>query len=129
MVHIAGFGLSIDDLKWIMIVLFVIITIVQFGLNPGLGFIPLLDKKVIGYPVCESLFCFAPSVADLNSASSSVDAAMHPKSVVAFAMFVATGILFSLWVVFKLIVTLMVVWVPLQAIMKWYGFWMPHVIN
>jgi len=139
MVHVAGFGLSIDDLKWIMLLLFVAITLVQFELNLGMGFIPLLDKKVMGYPICESVFCFAPSLADLQSAAQGFYTLTQPKGFVdildltnpskSFVGALVTTFVSSIWVLVKLLISVMIFWIPIKGVMTWYGFWMPHAIN
>ena len=129
MVSVAGFGLSIDDLKWIMLLVFLAMTLVQFELNPGIGFIPLLDKKVMGYPVCESVFCFAPSSADLNSAASGFYTLSQPKSLVDFAGALVVTFISSIWILVKVLIAIMIFWIPIKGVMTWYGFWMPHAIN
>jgi hypothetical protein len=129
MVSVAGFGLQMEDLKWIFLFLFVAMTIVQIGLNPGVGFIPVIDKKVMGYPVCESVFCFAPSASEIESAGNAFYMLGQPKSLVDFASTLLLKLVSAIWVLLKLLVSVMIFWVPVQAVMKWYGFWMPHAIN
>jgi hypothetical protein len=129
MVQVAGFGLSIDDLNWIMLFVFVAMTIVQFELNPNIGFIPLIDKKVMGYPVCESIFCFAPSAADMTNAANGFYTLSAPKSLIDFASALVGTFVSSIWVLVKLLIAIMILWKPIRGLMIWYGFWMPHAIN
>lgn len=118
-----------EDLKWIFLILFIAMTLVQFELNQGMGFIPLLDKKVMGYPVCESVFCFAPSRGDIDNAAQGFYALSQPKNLIDFANILLGTFVSSIWVILKLLIAIMIFWIPIKAIMTWYGFWMPHAIN
>lgn len=85
MVSVAGFGIGIDELKYIGLALIIVSTIGNLILFQDTeGAIPVLDRRVIGYPECAInisplnsnytvlSFCIAPSADEISSLSKTL---------------------------------------------------------
>jgi hypothetical protein len=123
MASVLGTGISVDDIKWVFLVLIVADFMVQTSFHGDLGAPTVLDKYVFGYPECKTDYCFMPSSTELTGAFNALNIRTPPSDFAKFAADVMVGLFSSLWVMFKLVSCLIALWVPLSVIMKWDTFW------
>jgi hypothetical protein len=125
MVSVAGFGLSLDDLKWFAIVAFLALAFFNYIDDPNQDIIKMVDQKVFGYPVCHGSggFCFAPAKAEIEEAS--LAAKVFTPIAWNDLNFLSSlnSLITAVWVLFKVVVCIMILAAPLSYIMKWNTFW------
>ena len=73
-ISVAGFGgeISLQEVLLLFQLLFLALCVVNVALAPaGTNVLVAFDERVIGYPVCHSFFCVAPSKASIDTISTS----------------------------------------------------------
>jgi hypothetical protein len=122
MVLLFGTGLPLDDIKWIFFFAILALTFLQFILNPEASMPTVIDKKVFGFPVCESAYCVAPSMAEITQASTTLAVFNAPSDLARLTNAIIGG-LTAILVLFKTLTSIMFLAIPLDWLMRYFRFW------